>query len=70
MLDASSPIPTPLLQVRTSYLPNEILWGHRFEHESMQYDQEQSLYTVRHNSMNKTVVDKTPKVSAKEMDSS
>ena len=54
-----------LLQVRTSYLPNEILWGHRFEHESMRYAKNEGHYTILHNSMNKTLVDKTPRKSAK-----
>ena len=26
------------VQCRTSYLPNEILWGHRFEHTCIAYD--------------------------------
>ncbi len=54
-------------QIRTSYLPNEILWGHRFEHESMLYDQGRHTYSILHNSMNKTAVDDTPKMSAKQM---
>ena len=32
-------------QVRTSYVPTEILWGYRFEHKCVSYDKAQSQMT-------------------------
>ena len=40
-------------QVRTSYLPNEILWGYRFEHSCVAYDQKAAKYVVSVNNLNK-----------------
>ena len=34
------------VQVRTSYLPNEILWGYRFENTCVTYDKSQAKYVV------------------------
>ncbi len=48
-------------QVCTSYLPNEILWGHRFEHESMTYDKDECAYNIRYNSVDQTKVTITHK---------
>ena len=41
------------LKVRTSYLPNEILWGYRFEHSCVAYDQKAAKYVVSVNNLNK-----------------
>ncbi len=55
------------VQARTSYLPNEILWGHHFENSAVAYDKEAKLYSVHHSIINKTVVDLTPRCSAKQL---
>ena len=51
-----------VLQVRTSYLPNEILWGYRFEHTCVAYDKAVAKYAVSLTSLNKFVQDKTPRL--------
>ena len=48
-------------QVRTSYLPNEILWGYRFEHSCVSYDQKMAKYVVSISNMNKIIPDNTPR---------
>jgi len=55
------------VQARTSYLPNEILWGHHFENDTVVYDTKDRIYSVRHSILNKTVVDLTPRYSAKQL---
>ena len=59
----------PLLQfqVRTSYLPNEILWGHQFDHNVLIYDKKMGSYQVHHSRVNKTLLDDTPRVSARQL---
>jgi len=55
------------IQVRTSYLPNEILWGYRFEHSCVAYDQKAAKYVVSVNNLNKVVMDNvTPRCSPKD----
>ncbi len=54
------------VQVRTSYLPNEILWGHRFDHTSMSYDGQ--VFAINHAVINTTRTDQTPRMSAKQLD--
>lgn len=49
------------IQVRTSYLPNEILWGHRFDNEVVVYEKNSAIYTVYHSRINKSVTDDTPR---------
>ena len=44
-------------QVRTSYLPNEILWGYRFEHSCVAYDQKAAKYVVSVNNLNRVLAD-------------
>ena len=34
-LEGTTPDTSSTVQVRTSYLPSEILWGHRFEHSTV-----------------------------------
>ena len=53
------------LQVRTSYLPSEILWGQRFEHTTVAYDKDVSKYAVSYTTINSFQPDKTPRMSAK-----
>jgi len=54
------------IQVRTSYLPNEILWGYRFEHSCVSYDKTQSKYAVSITNLNKVIQDNTPRCSPKD----
>jgi len=55
------------IQVRTSYLPNEILWGYRFEHSCVAYDQKAAKYVVSVNNLNRVVADNiTPRCSPKD----
>ena len=56
------------LQVRTSYLPNEILWGHKFDHNVLVYDKKQGSYQIFHSRVNKTAMDDTPRLSARQLD--
>ena len=53
------------IQARTSYLPNEIFWGHRFDNNSVTYDKKEGVHTVHHGVLNDTSPDSTPKFSAK-----
>ena len=56
------------IQVRTSYLPNEILWGHRFDNDVMTYDAKKSGYKLNTNITNVTIDDKyTPRMSAEKL---
>ena len=36
------------MQARTSYLPNEILWGHRFTNNVVVYDKNEGTYNIHH----------------------
>ena len=53
------------IQVRTSYLPNEIHWGKRFVTDNLQYDEKSHKFNVLHTTINDTVDDATPGFSAK-----
>jgi len=54
-------------QARSSYLPNEITWGHRFE-PIISFDQERNKYQVNFAALNSTYEVDTPCCSAKELD--
>merc|ERR550532_2765125 len=54
------------IQVRTSYLPNEILWGYRFEHSCVSYDKQEAKYAVSITNLNKIRPDNTPRCSPKD----
>merc|ERR1719348_52787 len=54
-------------QARTSYLPNEILWSHRFEN-MVSYAKKQGVYAIDCSALNKTAPDDTPRVSASQME--
>merc|ERR1712210_36361 len=56
------------VQARTSYLPSEILWGQRFEHSTVKYDQKEAKYAVSYTTINAFQQDNTPRCSAKELD--
>ena len=56
------------IQVRTSYLPNEVLWGHHFDNNIVSYDKKLACYIVAHSIINHTATDDTPRISAKQLD--
>jgi len=53
------------VQARTSYVPAEILWGHRFE-SVVSYDKSQSRYIVDYSRFHDTRPFETPRASARE----
>jgi len=53
------------VQVRTSFLPNEILWGYRFDHSCVSYDKVMAKYVVSMSNLNKMTPDNTPRISPK-----
>uniref|UniRef100_A0A915JJB9 Uncharacterized protein n=1 Tax=Romanomermis culicivorax TaxID=13658 RepID=A0A915JJB9_ROMCU len=55
-------------QARTSYLPNEILWGHRFE-RLVTYQKQNGDYRIDYSRFHKTVEVHTPESSAEQLDS-
>ena len=55
------------VQARSSYLPNEILWGYRFKN-LMKYNKSRGIYTVDCSNLNAVIQDETPLVSAKMLD--
>jgi len=57
------------VQVRTSYLPTEILWGQRFEHSTVAYDKDMAKYAVSYKTLNTFVQDRTPRCSPEDFDS-
>lgn len=54
-------------QARSSYLPSEILWGHRFEH-IITFRKETGEYEVNYTLFNNTYEVDTPLCSAAELD--
>lgn len=54
-------------QARSSFLPSEILWGHRFAHV-VQFKKETGEYEVDYNLFNSTYEVDTPLCSAKQLD--
>ena len=56
------------IQVRSSYLPNEVLWGHHFDNNIINYDKKISSFVVAHYIINKTETNDTPRISAKQLD--
>ena len=55
------------VQARSSYLPNEILWGHRYQN-MMSYNKKKGIYTVDCSNLNAVIQDDTPRISAKQAD--
>lgn len=53
-------------QARTSYLPNEILWGHRFE-RLVTYQRDTSQYMIDYSRFHSTVAIDMPPYSAKQL---
>ena len=61
-LEGTTPDTSSTVQVRTSYLPSEILWGHRFEHSTVSYDPDTAKYSVSFKTLNNTIPDRTPRL--------
>jgi len=53
------------IQVRTSYVPSEILWGFKFEHSCVSYNNQLKTYEVSFENLNSIVMDSTPCISPK-----
>ena len=49
------------IQVRTSYLPSEILWGYKFQHSCVHFNKTIGKYEVSFNTLNTIVKDNTPR---------
>ena len=60
--------PNTALQVRTSYVPQEILWGYRFEHKCVAYDKAMNKYAVSYTAINSFIPDRTPRWVAVNVD--
>jgi len=56
------------IQVKTSYVPNEIMWGHQFDHNTVEYDKNMGSYQVLHSRIHATITDDTPRLSARQLD--
>ena len=54
-------------QARSSYLPSEVLWGHRFQ-PMVVYNKERQGYEVDYSRFNNTVPVDTPLCSARELE--
>jgi len=55
------------IQVKTSYVPNEIMWGHQFDHNILEYDKTSGSYQVLHSKIHTISADETPRLSAKQL---
>ena len=56
------------VQVRTSYLPNEVYWGYHFDNDVMKYDPEFSTYSLNTKITNKMQKNNyTPRMSARRL---
>ena len=55
------------VQSRSSYLPNEILWGHHYE-SMVSYSKKRGTYVIDCSNLNAVVNDDTPRVSRKMYD--
>jgi len=56
------------IQVRTSYLPCEILWGYKFQHSCVDIDPTTGKYRVTFDTLNTIVKDNTPRMSPQNYD--
>lgn len=54
-------------QARSSFLPSEILWGHRFDH-MVKFKKETGEYEVDYNAFNSTYEVDTPLCSSRQLD--
>lgn len=55
-----------LSQVRTSFMPSEIFWGHRFAN-IVSYDRENEIYIVNYDKFNVTIPIETTPFSARRL---
>lgn len=53
-------------QARTSYLPDEVFWGHRFE-KLITFQKEDGTYKIDYSRFNSSIPFDTPLCSAKEL---
>ena len=60
-LEGTTPDTSSTVQVRTSYLPSEILWGQRFDHTTVTYDTDSAKYSVSFKTINSSSPDRTPR---------
>ena len=60
-LEGVTPETGNTIQVRSSYLPNEILWGYRFEQTCVAYDKKVAKYAVSFKTINSIRPDRTPR---------
>jgi len=67
-IEGTTPETGNTVQTRTSYLPQEILWGNRFDHCCVAYDKEASKYAISYAMLNQFLPDRTPRMSAKALD--
>lgn len=67
-LEGITPETGNTVQVRTSYVPNEILWGYRFENSCVTYDKSAAKYAINIGNLDKIIPDSTPRCSPKEWD--
>ena len=49
------------IQVRTSYLPSEILWGYKFQHSCVHFNKTIGKYEVSFDTLNTIIKDNTPR---------
>lgn len=67
VLEGTNETSNAKFQARTSYLPNEILWGHRFE-SMLLFRRDQNRYQVNFSAFHSTFEHPTPTISAKQLD--
>lgn len=67
VLEGTNETSNAKFQARTSYLPHEILWGHRFE-SMMLYRRDQKRFQVNFSAFHSTFEVTTPTISAKQLE--
>jgi len=67
VLEGTNETSNAKFQARTSYLPHEILWGHRFE-SMMLYRRDQGRFQVNFSAFHSTFEVATPTISAKQLE--
>jgi len=67
-LEGTTPETGNTIQVRTSYLPSEILWGQRFEHTTVAYDKDAAKYALTYSTISAFEQDSTPRLSAQQLE--
>ena len=67
VLEGTNETSNAKFQARCSYLPHEILWGHRFE-SMMLYRRDQNRFQVNFSAFHSTFEVATPTISAKQLE--